>query len=106
MLPTPLSAPLSPGFGHALYLPWTYLTSGRACGLAAAVEGAPESHPTIACRQPCRHHVLLAKHADVPRRVVQRGAAAFMDCSGDVERFHRSAARGFSTLVFEPSVPF
>lgn len=104
-LPTPLSAPLPEGLAASLWGPWTYLASTRACPVAAAVEGAPLSHPTARCQRPCEHHLIERDYPWPARLIVQRGAATYMDCSGDLAAFWRSASRPFDGVVLSPLLP-
>lgn len=103
VLPTPLSAPLAAGFAHAAYLPWAYLTGGRACALAAEVDGAPASFPTVRCTKACTRSCLVPEYPWKHRPVAQRGAGVFLDVSADAPAFLRSGR--FDTLVFEARVP-
>lgn len=106
LLPTPLSADLSSEFEHTVYLPWTYVTSGRACRIASAVEGAVISYPTESCQRSCSRYVILPDYDFKAHRTVQRGSAVFIDCSSHVERFFDSASKGVTRIVWEPFVPY
>ena len=106
LLPTPLSAELSSQFRHTIYLPWAYVTSGRSCRTASAVEGAVISYPTEACRRSCSQYVILPDFPFKAYRTVQRGSAVFIDCSRHVEGFFDSASKGVTRVVWEPFVPY
>jgi len=106
LLPTPLSAELSSEFEHSVYFPWAYVTSGRACRTASAVEGAVISYPTESCQRPCSRYVIVPEYHFKAHRTVQRGAALFIDCSSHAESFFNSAKKGVTRVVWEPFVPY
>ena len=105
VLPTPLSAPLPFDFNHTLYLPWTYITSGRACRIATAVGGAVVSYPTESCRRPCSSHLITMTYPWEAAPTIQTGTAVSMDCSDHVDVFLASMSCPIARLVVEPFVP-
>ena len=106
ILPTPLSDTLSPSFDYTVYMPWTYLTSGRACAVAASFENTSVSYPTDECNQSCSRYLMIPGYPWKHRRIIVRGASTFMDCTDDIIPFFDSMKPCPDRLVFEPFVPY
>jgi len=106
VLPTPLTAGLSPDFDYSVYMPWTNLNHGRACPTATLLEGATVSWPTESCRASCSRYLLMPQFPWPHPPIIRRGQSTFMDCSDYIIPFYDSIQPIPGRIVFEPFVPY
>lgn len=86
-----------------LYWPWTYITSGRSCAVAAYTDSSMEFHINEKlCQKQCKLYGFTFDSDKKMKPTLQRGNAIWMSSADDAEQ---SFNMGFERLVFIPYIP-
>lgn len=86
-----------------LYWPWTYITSGRNCQVAAHTQPAGKIHPAGKnCYFQCKQFELTFQSDKEMLDSVQRGNALWMNSE---KLFESYINLGFDRLVYQPYIP-
>jgi hypothetical protein len=91
------------GFPVDLIWPWSYITSGRSCSIAAHTQPGKEFHPTDEpCKFQCKKYEFTFSSDKKMMPALFRGNAAWMSTQSMYEEFFDL---GFDRLVYEPYIP-
>ncbi len=86
-----------------LYWPWTYITSGRNCAIAAYTDTSRGYHLTEKpCAKQCQLYEFQFESDKKMLKTVQRGNAVWMDAEQEFEEFFKM---GFERLIYMPYIP-
>ena len=86
-----------------IYWPWTYITSGRNCQIAAYTQPAGKIHPAGKnCYLQCQQFEFGFNSDKDMLDSVQRGNAVWMDTT---ELFERYIKYDFDRLIYQPYIP-
>jgi hypothetical protein len=78
-VPQGLAGAPDPGLPLALHVPWSYVTSGRACVTRELVEGTAAARGGEPCPIWCRHRYVLSDQATRGVPVIQKGNAVYQE---------------------------
>lgn len=86
-----------------LYWPWTYITSGRNCAIAAHTQPGKLKHCTDEpCNFQCKKFEFVFESDKTMFKTVQRGMAVWMNSTSLLESY---ANLGIDRLVYQPYIP-
>lgn len=86
-----------------IYWPWTYITSGRNCTIAAHTDASRAYHLTEKpCQKQCKMYEFRFESDKHMFLTVQRGNAVWMNSETNHEEYFKA---GFERLVFMPYIP-
>jgi hypothetical protein len=90
-------------FPTDIYWPWTYVTSGRNCRIAAVTQPGKNIHPTDEdCYFQCRLYEFTFTSDKEMFDTIQRGNAVWMNSESLADEYF---TKDFSRLVYTPYIP-
>lgn len=89
-------------FPMDIYWPWTYITSGRACQIAAINNPLLKYHPVNhSCRYECKRYQYVLKTTDNTTSM-HKGNALWMDSTNLIGQIYNNR---FKRLIYQPYIP-
>lgn len=86
-----------------VYWPWTYITSGRSCAIAAHTQPGKMFHPTEEpCYRQCKIYEFNFESDKAMLQTVQRGKAVWMNTLGLLEDYYNLSP---SRFIYQPYIP-